>query len=262
MKLQSFRLRIALLSVALAGSALVGFALVAWRLIYLAKVSSLNAKLEGQLQQMTVVRSPEWFQSFVQELPKEIETQVDTPIILLATDAAGNTLNYSIKGAQLGSEPLDTDLLLKTVGEDLAKDIEQAVAAGAATFRRSSAKTLLTRNTATSSWRVGVVQSEAGRGVIAVSLQTIDQDMAIIRNIFLVAIPGTLLMIAIGAWVLSGSALQPVNKLTSVIKQVTATGLDQQVPVGSADVEFVELIEVFNQMLSRLSRSFKQSFSL
>jgi len=59
--------------------------------------------------------------------------------------------------------------------------------------------------------------------------------------------------------VLSGSALKPVNKLTTVIKQVTATGLDQQVPVGSADVEFVELIEVFNQMLTRLERSFRQS---
>ncbi len=256
---QSFRIRIALLLVALAGSALVGFAFVAWRLIYVAKVSSLNAKLAGQLQQMTVARSPEWFESFEQELPKEIETQVGTQIILLAADAAGNTLHYSVKGAQLGSEPLDTDLLLKTVGDDLAKDIEEAVAAGGAIFRRTSAKTLLTQNTATSSWRVGVVKSEAGRGAIAVSLQTIDQDMAVIRNIFLVAIPGTLLLIAIGAWVLSGSALKPVNKLTSAIKQVTATGLDQQVPIGGADVEFVELIEVFNQMLTRLARSFKQS---
>ncbi|MEM8503776.1 MAG: ATP-binding protein [Cyanobacteria bacterium P01_D01_bin.1] len=259
MQLQSFRIRIALLSVALAGSALVGFALVAWRLIYVAKVGSLNAKLGGQLQQMTVVRSPEWLQSFDQALPREIETQVDTPIILLATDATGATLHYSVTGARLGNEALNIESLSKTVGDELAEDIEAAVAAGEATFRRSSATRLLTQNTAAGSWRVGVVKSEAGRGAIAISLQTIDQDMAVIRNIFLVAIPGTLLLIAIGAWVLSGSALKPVNKLTTVIKQVTATGLDQQVPVGSTDVEFVELIEVFNQMLTRLGRSFRQS---
>ncbi|MBE9061729.1 ATP-binding protein [cf. Phormidesmis sp. LEGE 11477] len=259
MQLQSFRIRIALLSVALAGSALIGFTFVAWRLIYVAKIGSLSAKLREQLQQMTVVRSPDWFQSFSQELPSEIETQSGTSIILLATDSQGNTQHYSVRGAQLGDEPLDTDELVKTVGGRLADDIAAAVAAGAATFRSSSAKTVLTSNTATGSWRVGVVHSEAGRGVIAVSLQTIDQDMTVIRNIFLVAIPGTTLLIAIGAWVLSGSALKPVNKLTGAIKQVTATGLDQQVPVGSSDVEFVELIEVFNQMLTRLARSFKQS---
>ncbi|MEL6814752.1 MAG: hypothetical protein AAFP03_08050 [Cyanobacteria bacterium J06598_3] len=58
MKLASFRLRIALLSVALAGGALVGFGLVAWRLIYVAKVGSLDAKLKGQLQRM-VARTDE-----------------------------------------------------------------------------------------------------------------------------------------------------------------------------------------------------------
>ena len=259
MQLQSFRIRIALLSVALAGSALIGFAFVAWRLIYVAKVGSLNAKLREQLQQMTIVRSPEWFQSFGQELPEEIATQIGTPIILLATDSQGHTLHYSVRGARLGGEPLDTNELIKAVGDELSNDISEAVAAGAATFRRSSAKTVLTRSTASSSWRVGVVHSEAGRGVIAVSLQTIDQDMAVIRNIFLVAIPGTTLLIAVGAWMLSGSALRPINKLTNAIKQVTAPGLDQQVPVGSSDVEFVELIEVFNQMLTRLARSFKQA---
>lgn len=260
MQLQSFRTRIALLSVALAGSALIGFAFVAWRLIYVAKVSSLNAKLREQLQQMTVVRSPEWLQSFAQELPREIETQLGTPIILLATDSSGNTLHYSVRGAQLGSEPIGAHELIKTVGDELSNDIAVAVAAGAASFRRSSAKTVLTSNTATGSWRVGVVHSGVGRGVIAVSLQTIDQDMAVIRNIFLVVIPGTTLMIAVGAWILSGSALKPVDKLTRAIKQVTATGLDQQVPISSSDVEFIELIEVFNQMLTRLARSFRQSF--
>ncbi|MGB3570474.1 MAG: ATP-binding protein, partial [Phormidesmis sp.] len=118
---------------------------------------------------------------------------------------------------------------------------------------------VFTPNTAAGNWRVGVINAESGQSAIAVSLQTIDQDMAVIRNIFLVAIPSTLLMIAAGAWVLSGSALKPVRKLTSVIKRVTATGLDQQVPIGSTDVEFVELIEVFNEMLTRLERSFKQS---
>jgi two-component system, OmpR family, heavy metal sensor histidine kinase CusS len=257
-KLGSFRLRIALLSVGLAGAALVGFGLVAWRLIYVAKVSSLDAKIDSQLQRMGVARSPDWWQSFVAELPRELETQVDTPITMLAVDNLGGTLHYSVTGAQLGNATLAVGRLLFTVAQDWAdKGIEAEPSTSSS--RGSIVTQISTQNTTTGSWRIGIVNSEVGKGAIAVSLQTIDQDMATIRNIFLVAIPTTLLAIAGGAWVLAGSALQPVNKLTSVIKQVTATGLDQQVPVGTTDVEFVELIEVFNQMLTRLERSFKQS---
>jgi len=263
LKLKSFRLRLAMLSVALAGGALVGFSLVAWRLIYVAKVSSLDAKLVSQLRQMksaqinsqTLTEEPDWWHNFDRDLPQQLSTQVGTPITVLAADAEGSTQHYSVNGAQLGNVPLEMGLILTTVGQDLA----EKMVAEAATSAGSNATIVLTRNTAAGGWRVGVVNSSSGRGAIAVSLQTIDQDMAIIRNIFLFAIPSTLLMIAIGAWVLSGSALKPVRKLTSVIQQVTATGLDQQVPIGSADIEFVELIEVFNEMLSRLERSFKQS---
>ncbi|MGB3300180.1 MAG: ATP-binding protein [Phormidesmis sp.] len=259
MKLRSFRLRIALLSVALAGGALVGFGLVAWQLIYVAKVRTLDAKLGSQLRQMTVVRSPEWWQSFVEiELPRGLDTQRNTPITLLAVDSKGYTLRYSVSEAQLGNVTLDVRQMLSNASEDSTpKGASKGLVTETPTL--SPIPKLSTQNTATGSWRVGILNSEVGQGAIAVSLQTIDRDMAIIRNIFLVSIPATLLAIAGGAWLLSGSALNPVRNLTSVIKQVTATGLDQQVPVGSADVEFVELIEVFNQMLTRLERSFKQS---
>lgn len=256
MRLGSFRLRIALLLVALSGGALVSFGLVAWRLIYVAKVRVLDAKLESQLRRMVVARDPTWWQNFGEELPAELETRLDTPITFLAVDAKGRTLRYSVSGARLGDVTMEMGLLLSMVSESVtAKGIEAAVN----TAPEKSAPQISTRNTPTGSWRTGIVSSEGGKGAIAISLQTIDQDMAVIRNIFLVAIPSTLLLIAVGAWVLSGSALLPVRKLTNVITQVTATGLDQQVPVSSADVEFVELIEVFNQMLTRLERSFKQS---
>ena len=234
------------MSAALAGGALIGFGLIAWRLIYVAKVSSLDAKLTGQMQRMTLARPPEWWKEFGQELPRELDTQVDTPITLLALDNEGKTI-YSVSRAQLGSVNLNMSSLL---GAPIDLSDESASRVLTPPF---------TQQTETESWRIGTVRSGAGKGAIAVSLQTIDQDMATIRNTFLVAIPGALLLIAGGAWVLAGSALRPVRKLTSVIQQVTAKGLDQQVPVGSADVEFVELIEVFNQMLWRLERSFKQS---
>lgn len=118
---------------------------------------------------------------------------------------------------------------------------------------------LVTRRTNQGSWRIAAAYLPQGQVAIAVSLQTIDQEMATIRNIFLVAIPGTLLIVAIGAWMLSGQALRPMRQLTTVMQQITASGLDQRVPSRNTDAEFVELIQVFNRMLERLERSFTQA---
>ncbi len=83
--------------------------------------------------------------------------------------------------------------------------------------------------------------------------------MVVIRNIFLISIPGVLLLVAGGAWGIAGSSLHSMRRLSTVIGNVTASGLEQRVPIGATDVEFVELIQVFNQMLERLEHSFKQA---
>ncbi|GAB4233579.1 MAG: hypothetical protein Kow00121_61540 [Elainellaceae cyanobacterium] len=263
MKLHSFRLRIALLSAILAGSTLVGFGVVAWRLIYVAKVSRLDAKLEGQVKRTVRPRPADWWQPFEAGLPRELGADADTPIVLLAIAANGETLYQSDTWAK----DLELRQLLRPIlplpptlsapkpnpPPELPPDQPEPL------IGNIPEPHILTRYTATGGWRIGLVSSTHAQGAIAVSLQAIDQEMAVIRNIFLVAVPGTLLLVAGGAWVLSGSALSPVRRLTTAIQQVTVAGLDQQVPISTTDVEFVELIQVFNQMLERLERSFKQA---
>jgi methyl-accepting chemotaxis protein len=80
--------------------------------------------------------------------------------------------------------------------------------------------------------------------------------MAIIGNIFFISILGVLLLVAGSAWVIAGSSLHFIGRLTTVIGNVTASGLEQRGLIGTTDVEFVELIQVFNQMLERLERTF------
>ena len=83
--------------------------------------------------------------------------------------------------------------------------------------------------------------------------------MAAIRTIFLVAVPGTLLLVAGGAWGLSGQALRPIRRLTQAMAQITVAGLHQRVSADTTDAEFADLITVFNAMLGRLERSFQQA---
>ncbi|MEG4854587.1 ATP-binding protein [Microcoleus sp. B5-D4] len=126
-------------------------------------------------------------------------------------------------------------------------------------FPRVFKAKLATQRTSRAVWRVGAIHSPQTQIAIAVNLQAIDREMASIGNIFLFSIPVVLLLVAGGAWVISRSILYPIGRLTIAIRNVTVQGLDRRVPVGSTDIEFVELIFVFNQMLERLERSFKQA---
>lgn len=243
--IRSFRLRIALLSAALAGSATVGFSLIAWRLIYTAEVNRLDAKLENVVRRSARPRPPIAWPQFAETLPRELGTDSDTQLALLAIDENNEILYQSNSGL------------------DLQAFLPAAPAFPPRSFDRpppeAPAPRIFTVATASGTWRVSAIGFPQARVAIAVNLQAIDQDMAAIRNIFLIAILATLLLVVVGAWVVSGSALRPIRRLTTKIQQVTAIGLDQQLSIESTDVEFVELIQVFNQMLVRLERSFKQA---
>ncbi|MEH2052228.1 ATP-binding protein [Nostoc sp.] len=276
MKLPSFRLRLALLSAALAGSTLVGFGAISWLQIYNAKISRLDAELLNQLLRVTpnspqrqeppVPRSffqsgngPRW-QSYEDSLSYTFGTNTKTPVAVLVLDSNGNILYQSnslpadlevnrLLLARLELTPLPPPPLSPNTNPPFEPPPPI----------RPRPPQLVTEQTAKAVWRIGATKFPNAQIAIAVSLQAVDQEMASIRNIFLVSIPGALLLVAVGAWLVSGGALRPIHQLTGVIQQVTVKGLDQRIPIGTTDVEFVELIQVFNLMLERLERSFTQA---
>ncbi|MEH1784311.1 MAG: ATP-binding protein [Nostoc sp.] len=281
MKLPSFRLRLALLSAALAGSTLVGFGAISWLQIYNAKTSRLDAELLNHLMRATpnlpqrqeppVLGSffqsgnrSRW-QSYEDSLSYTFGTNTKTPVAVLVLDSNGNILYQS------NSLPADLEvnhlLLARLQLTPLPPPPKREPPLPSNTnpsFEppppiRPRPPQLVTEQTAFTVWRIGVTKFPNAQIAIAVSLQAVDQEMATIRNIFLVSIPGALLLVAVGAWLVSGGALRPIRQLTGVIQQVTVKGLDQRIPIGTTDVEFVELIQVFNLMLERLERSFTQA---
>lgn len=264
MKLSSFRTRIALASAILAGTALMGFGVTSWWLIYQAKVSRLDEAMKSQLMRVGRPRMRFW-QSYEVLLPQIFGTDAETPIALLVSDSNGNTLYQS------DNWPTDLKVnnlwrsrqLLPSGGRSLSLEQEPPERPR---FRDVPLPNRLppeprfaTQHTSTETWRVGAATFPYTQAAFAVSLNSIDREMLAIRNIFLISIFIVLFLITGGAWWLSGNALQPIRRLTRAIEQVTVKGLDQRVPIGTTDVEFVELIQVFNQMLSSLERSFKQA---
>ncbi|MEH2025025.1 ATP-binding protein [Nostoc sp.] len=281
MKLPSFRLRLALLSAALAGSTLVGFGAVSWFQIYNAKISRLDAELLNHLMRATPNfppreeppvgaasprRESSRWQFYEDSLSYAFGTNTKTPVALLVLDANNNILYQS------NSLPADVEvnrlllarLQLTPLAPSPKREPPPLTSNRNPSFEpppliRPRPPQFVTEQTATAVWRIGAAKFPNAQIAIAVSLQAVDQEMATIRNIFLVSIPGALLLVAVGAWLVSGGALRPIRQLTGVIQQVTVKGLDQRIPIGTTDVEFVELIQVFNLMLSRLERSFTQA---
>ena len=270
MKRPSFRLRIALLSAALAGSALVGFGAVSWFQIYNAQIGRLDAELFNQLMRAAdpldrLPRNRERWQFYADSLPYAFGTSTKIPMALLVLEANGNTLyqsnqvpaNLDVNRLLLGRLQL-TPFPPPPPGEPPPKP-ESTNPHQRPPFIPPRLPRFVTEQTTTGAWRIGAAKSPNVQVAIAVSLRAVNQQMATISNIFLVSIPGALVLVAGGAWLVSGSARGPIRQLTDVIQQVTVKGLDQRIPVGTTDVEFVELIRVFNQMLLRLERSFTQA---
>ncbi|WP_375507327.1 ATP-binding protein [uncultured Nostoc sp.] len=283
MKLPSFRLRIALLSAALAGTTLVGFGAVSWFQIYNAKISRLDAELLNYLMRATPNLPPRGeppeflnketrsspdrsrWQFYEDSLSYAFGSNTKTLIALLVLDANNNILYQS------NSLPTDVEvnrLLLKRLQSIPLPPRPQRQpppppntnpSVQPPPFLRPPPTQFVTEQTKTAAWRIGAAKFPNIQVAIAVNLQAVSQEMATIQNIFLISIPGALLLIAVGAWLVSGSALRPIRQLTGVIQQVTVKGLDQRIPIRTTDAEFVELIQVFNQMLERLERSFTQA---
>jgi two-component system, OmpR family, heavy metal sensor histidine kinase CusS len=251
--MRSFRTRLALASAVLAGSALIGFGITSWWLIYQAKVSRLDEAIKSPL--MRASRPPR--KLHLQPLPRLFGINEDTSIALLARDLSGNTL---YKSDNWSSEiKVDNLWLLSASSPRLPVYSVRPSLDDAVPPPRLPLPQFVTQHTSTENWRIGSVVSPSTQIAIAVSLKTIDSEMWAICNIFLISIAIVLFLITGGAWWLSGNALRPIGQLTEAIKQVTVKGLDRRVPIGATDVEFVELIEVFNQMLESLERSFKQA---
>jgi two-component system, OmpR family, heavy metal sensor histidine kinase CusS len=259
---RSFRLRIALLSSLLAGVALIGFGSVSFWSIYQTELNRIDDGIKNQLLREADRPTPrqQWPEYF-DSLSSTFAIDTRNNLAMLVKNPRSQTIFQSPTWSEvLTQSVVFPDLATFAPPEGLG---QPPVLPPDNPLDRSRRKRQLapfvTRTTVTGSWRVGAVTATPMRLAIAVNLSTLDREMAAIRNTFIVVIPLILVSIAIGAWWLSGRALAPIHQLTIDLRNVTVKGLDCRVPTDRTDTEFLELLQVFNQMMARLERSFAQA---
>ncbi len=109
-------------------------------------------------------------------------------------------------------------------------------------------------------WHVVRSLIAGATGVVAANITApIAEIRSALLNALGVEIPVSLVLIALGAWVLSALTMKPVNRLRQSMKGVTPMALDQRLSADGEDHEFAELIHTYNTMLERLEGSFLQA---
>ncbi len=116
-----------------------------------------------------------------------------------------------------------------------------------------------TRTEGDRSWRVAVLASPRDILVIAADLEPFFAETGALRDTFLAIFALAMVAIGAGGWFLAQRALKPVHALIAAAESITAQELERRLPEQGSSEEFDRLNRVFNRMLERLDRSFKQA---
>jgi signal transduction histidine kinase len=108
-------------------------------------------------------------------------------------------------------------------------------------------------------WRIGVFGNQWYTLAVGLNHTAYRGEIEELKRMIYIMLPSGLILLTLGGFWVSHSALRPIRRLTQEAQRVTAKGLDRRIPVGSADREFAELITVINDMLARLETSFTQA---
>ena len=92
----------------------------------------------------------------------------------------------------------------------------------------------------------------------ATSLASIDQELAELSAVLLLAGPLALACALGGGYVLARKALAPVARMAQTADQITAARLDRRIDVRNSDDELGRLARTLNGMIARLERSFEE----
>jgi two-component system, OmpR family, heavy metal sensor histidine kinase CusS len=111
-------------------------------------------------------------------------------------------------------------------------------------------------------WRIisEHVAGPAERLVVQVgrSLAANDHELRELLSAFLVGIPLSLFLTAIGGWLLAKRALRPVQQMTEAAEEISAEHLGRRIDVANPYDEIGSLAQTINRMIERLQNSFEE----
>lgn len=286
MKTPSFRFKIALLSATISGLVLLSFGAAAFVIIQRQRIEALDTAIRS-----LGTRHPGWisksrnFERLDEHLGFVFGEDFRNRVILRVLDAEDAEPLYSSTG---WPEELDGQFDKRVLKDDpdAAPSPEEAEADGrqyrggrgggggggpgqgrgpgqgqgpGSQIEFTKIPEFLTAVSGESEWRIGFLGTDDITWVIGLNTAEVRNELAQLRNSFLMALPPALFLVGLGGWWIAGRALKPLRVISKTAQSVTAHGLDQRIPPSTADPEIQRLTEVLNRMMDRLEASFHQA---
>jgi signal transduction histidine kinase len=107
---------------------------------------------------------------------------------------------------------------------------------------------------------VGVQTPSGPVTVVAAAVLDIEDSIATVLTLMLLAYPLLLAMVGATVWWVTGRALQPVESMRVEADLITHTDLHRRLPVPETDDEVHRLAETMNEMLERLEVSAEEHY--
>jgi heavy metal sensor kinase len=254
--IMSFRLRIFITAAAIVAIVLAVVMTTAWFRVMEFEVGRLDARLCSEAKRLAMERFPS---EDLQRLEGDIEEKLrlgNSELLLRFVDASD--------GREYQSKHWDDAVDLGRLDWAQVADTRRSNTDGLPGGRRGDPQgpvcDLASFNSHSDQWRVASSEVSQARGLVAANLAAPKTEIRhALQSALLIEIPISLILTALGAWLLSAFALKPINRLRESMKAVTPTALDQRLSGAAQDQEFKELITAYNTMLERLERSFQQA---
>jgi len=110
-------------------------------------------------------------------------------------------------------------------------------------------------------WRIAerpvALEGIAYRVMIAAPLAGVRGELAVLRDALGIGLPLALALAGLGAWLVATRALRPLRSVAEQARRITEASLDTRIVVDNAAAELEIVIASFNDLLSRLDRSFE-----
>lgn len=94
--------------------------------------------------------------------------------------------------------------------------------------------------------------------VVSQPLDSLSEELEILRDILLAAVPVSLVLAGLGGWFLARKSLSPVVVMSESARRIGAENLEARLPVANPRDELGQLAATFNELLERLQNSFAQ----
>ncbi len=258
--MRSFRLKTVLLSAVLSGALLLVTGSLGWHWLQQEFQDSLDAKITLPGQRITEYHgwNTDW-QHFESTIDIAIgESWKNDRILKVRSNMYQRGTLYKSDNWPTALPVQDTPKFTELMsGMQMMK---QDRASGFVRYPLLDVPHLHTISDGQNQWRMAALINPELTLYIGINLDRYHAKIRTLRTAYFGVLAFVILAIALGAYWISTRALRPVAAIAAAAKSMTSKELNQRISTSRKyDKEFDSLVEVINDMISRLDKSFRQA---